>query len=174
MNTAHPGDDALVAFALDDMAPADWTGVSAHVEACESCRKVVGRLRAALQAYREEQPPEAPARLLADLLAAQAEQRTRGEVRARWLRPALAAAALIVAAGIFASGFWAGRSTAPSGEASGAAVSPRDSSALPPARLPRRPAIEFRAEPPLEAHLALAAGMAPDSGHGRGGRRDSL
>jgi anti-sigma factor RsiW len=173
MSTAHPDDDALVAHTLGELDPAARAEVDEHLDGCEACRVVVARLRAAVEAYRAAEPVEAPARVLADLLEAQAQQRARRAGWARRLRPVYVAAGLIAIAGAFASGLWVGRSVAPGSRAAGAADTSR-SGAPAPARLPKRPVIEFRAEPPLETRLALAAESSFVGIPGGGIKRDSL
>jgi anti-sigma factor RsiW len=174
MSTMHPGEDELIAYALGEMDPRERAGIEAHLGACEGCRELARRLGAALAAYRSSESREAPARVLADLLEAQAELRPGRGARGWRLQPILVAAALVVVAGIFASGYWMGRDAARvTGSTAPAVGSPRGG---PPARpLPERPAIEFRSEPPLEARFAVAPETSLTTIRDRrASRRDSL
>jgi len=173
-DTRHPGDDVLVAFALDETPARERAAIETHLDGCETCRGIVLRLHAALEAYRTVKPPEAPAHVLADLLEAQAAARApRPGWRPR-LRLVFVTAGLIALAGIFASGFWIGRSTAPAGTPATAAA--EKGGTAPGARpLPERPAIEFRAEPPLMTGFTVVAEAIQSGTVERGnGSRDSL
>lgn len=174
MNAIHPDDDTLVACALDELEARDRAAIEAHLAVCETCRGIEGRMRAALDAYRMSEPAEAPARVLADLLETQAALRARRAGWSRRLRPVFVTAALVVFAGIFASGFWMGRSTAPAPAVAAAPVKAGMNRAPEPRPLPARPAIDFRTEPPLEIRFALAAETSFTGVPGRPGSRDSL
>jgi anti-sigma factor RsiW len=148
MNDRHPTEDELIAWALDDLAAADREEVAAHFAGCPQCRELAQGLQAALRSYRTSRRPEdAPTRILADLLAAQARH-VRGGGRwstLRRLAPALAAAALLGV--VFLTGFWMGSRSegppiAPQRDEAGSALrSP----------LPDPPRVDFQATPPLEA-----------------------
>ena len=147
MNDRHPAEDELIAWALDDLAAADREGVAAHFAGCPQCRELAQELQASLRSYRTSRRPAAPARILTDLLSAQARYTRGGEPRRtlRRLAPALAAAALLGV--VFLTGFWMGSRSerppiAPQRDDAGSALrSP----------LPDPPRVDFQATPPLEA-----------------------
>jgi hypothetical protein len=126
------------------------------------------RMGAALRAYREAALPEAPARVLVELLAAQATRRGRDARRreaARWpgWRWVAAAAALTVVT--FGAGFWVGHR---SGEAPEPAKHDVISAPAPGVRLPEAPSIAFQAAPPMDAWTvspaAVTVGTTPRDG----------
>jgi anti-sigma factor RsiW len=147
MNDRHPAEDELIAWALDDLTAADREETAAHIAGCPQCHELAQRLEAALRSYRTSRRPDAPTRILADLLAAQATHGRGGEPRStmRRLAPALAAAALLGV--VFLTGFWMGSRSdrppiAPQRDEAGSALrSP----------LPDPPRVDFQATPPLEA-----------------------
>jgi len=107
MSGNHPGDDRLVALALDDLDAPERDEVERHVVACDGCRRTLDTLRRVLHAYRTAPDPPPPAAGLVRLLEAQAARR-RGARPSFGARPvlALAAAAMLLA---FAGGYWAGQ-----------------------------------------------------------------
>lgn len=171
MNTQHPSADRLVAGSLGELGKEEQEQLERHVEACAECAPVFRTLQKTLQAFRERPRPAAPARVLVDLITAQAAQSSpaasknqrataaplQGDsTRAHWAvwrsgrrwRVSLAVAALLVL--LFVSGFVAGRRTAP------ASVDParpasvvRDGTqlAVAPEGLPEPPRIPFEPAP---------------------------
>jgi anti-sigma factor RsiW len=146
MNINHLTDDQQIAYALEEMPPADAPQVEEHLARCSACREHIGLLARAIGAVRTAPSPEPPARVLVDLLEAQAARRAR-----RWpwpafrnpgARPAIAAA---LVAALFLSGFWAGRrSIAPSPPPGAERPSPAHDIGRP---LPPPPGIPFEVVP---------------------------
>lgn len=116
MTTPHPGDDRLIDYALAELQAGDRGSVETHLEQCNDCRKVVATLSTIVQSAQVAHPPEPPARLLVDLLQAQADARSGPSPRITGSnRFATAAAAVVLIGVIFAGGFFTGRqATTPS------------------------------------------------------------
>ena len=112
-SSAHPADELLIAFALDELAEDDRGKISSHVDGCEVCRGTVVSLEAALECVRDAPARDAPAQVLVDLLEEQAAGRARTSLGRRLLSPLPLAAAAALLATLFFTGFWAGRQTAP-------------------------------------------------------------
>jgi anti-sigma factor RsiW len=71
----HPTQDLLIARALgelDEFEESERAGVEAHLAECPRCAGVVRTLADAMSGYRESTRQEAPARILVDLIEAQA------------------------------------------------------------------------------------------------------
>jgi anti-sigma factor RsiW len=87
-------DEDVVAYLSGELAPGEQTRVTAHLEACEGCRRAVAESRAVLAALAPGRPSPPPV----DWARYQAELRAKVARRpwGRWLRPwpALAAAAV--------------------------------------------------------------------------------
>jgi hypothetical protein len=176
MDTQHPAEDRLVAGSLGELNQEEQQQLERHVEECAECGPVFRTLQKALQGFRERPRPAAPARILVDLIAAQAAQPSparstsqpvmaairRGEstgVRGsawrsgRWWGTSLAVAAVVVL--LFVSGFVAGRRTAPTPvgpERPASAASEGTQVSVAPDVVPEPPRIPF--EPaPSEANL---------------------
>jgi anti-sigma factor RsiW len=147
MTDRHPADDVLIAWALNDLAAGDREEVDAHVARCPQCRELVAELETALRCYRTVERPDAPARILVDLLAAQARHAHGRERRVslRRLTPVLAAATLLAV--VFLTGFWMGSRSerapiVPANDEAGAGLR---------GPLPEPPHVSFQSTPPLEA-----------------------
>jgi anti-sigma factor RsiW len=112
MKGAHPPDEQLIAYVLEDLETPDRSTVTTHLRGCDACRRVVTQLTAALESYRSATETDAPADILVDLLEVQAETQARPRAWTWWRVPAAAAAGIIVLGGLFLSGFWAGQRTA--------------------------------------------------------------
>ena len=137
---SHPGEDTIIAFALEELGENEREEVESHLLACEECRRSATSLRAAIEGYQRRERPEAPARVLVDLLAAQGG-RSEGK-RTRLLRfgaaPVALAASLLAA--FFLTGFLAGRHTASAPEGTQADMERRAPLRQP---LPEPPPISF-------------------------------
>jgi len=149
MNDTHPGEDQLIAFALDELEGEDRARVESHLGTCEACNGTVMALRGAVDGLRTAPRPEPPARVLVDLLATQATTTAdrpapwwRRTSLPRWaLHPLPAAAVMTV---LVLLSFWAGRLSVHAPATSGAGGAARaDSSSVIFRALPDLPEIPF-------------------------------
>ena len=155
MNARHPQDDTLIAYALNEMDPPSRAELEAHVRACPACSDTVRKLGEAMGGFRGAVLPDPPARVLVQLLSAQAEAREPRRVVSWWRAPLAAAVVVAFTASIFVAGFWFGQrstegstafSTSPAARARG--------------RLPAAPQIAFQATPPMDAWLTSSGDSA--------------
>ncbi len=153
---AHPGDDRLIAYALEELKPTEDRDVAAHLAGCEACARVVSMLKGAMESYRTAARTDLPSGVLVRLLEAQAASRSRG-TRPGWrLRPIGALAGFALVGMLFLSGFWTGRRSVPAPELPRAESEARQAIRSP---LPDPPRIGFATEPPLEAQFVFAGGI---------------
>jgi len=113
MSEQHLVDDVLIAYLLDELDPSDRRDVESHVAACAACGETIRRMDAAMARFRESALPDPPARVLMQLIEAQARNRKSSWARPWWRSPIPAAAAVFIQTAIFLTGFWIGHHSAP-------------------------------------------------------------
>jgi len=147
MKDLHPGDDRLIAYALDELEGPERSNIEAHLHGCGVCRSVIASLAGALEAFRASPGTDPPADVLVELVEAQTSARERRSL-GRWVfGPAAAMAVAVLLAAVFLAGFLSGRYTAP---VSGP-VSPGGArNAVIGHPLPEPPHIPFQAAPVAE------------------------
>lgn len=103
----HP-DTEIVAYAREELPPADAARIAEHLLACAPCRAALADARAVLAALRSPAPPVDWGRYHAEVRA-RVEARRRGTAAARMWRPI----PLAIAAGLTAIALVAGLQLAP-------------------------------------------------------------
>jgi anti-sigma factor RsiW len=154
MNSTHPSDDHLIAYALGDLDPQE--PVVSHLATCPSCRAQSERLTSILAASRGGGEAGAPMHVLVEILSRQAAARNRQKsFLAPLRRPLPALAAAVVAVVLFGAGYLQGRRTS----AAGASVHPRvQRTATRRAPLPAPPVVPF-----TTVFASADNGLVPDS-----------
>jgi anti-sigma factor RsiW len=173
MTDPHLDDDRLLGYVLDELPPDARAEVETHLDRCDSCSGRISSLAQILDGYRRAPDPEAPARILVELLGRQSAFRPGRGSSWTLLRPRTAIAAFAFVALLFLAGFWTGRSSAPQAPPTG------DRSEQPVVRqpLPDPPRIPFETAPPTEPIVEFAekAGSGGLRLHrAQSGMRDSL
>lgn len=125
----HIPEEALVAYALDDVEPATRQHIEAHVAICDECGESLAELRRVLVAAAELEVPERSpaygAEVWARLVPHFHDRPAR--IAPSW-RPWLAAAAVVLlTVGAFLIGRWSGPAQAPVQSANAPAASPANS-----------------------------------------------
>ncbi len=72
MSEHHIVEDVLVAYVLDELDPAGRRDVEAHAATCATCGETIRTMEEAIARYRESALPDPPARVLMQLIEAQA------------------------------------------------------------------------------------------------------
>ena len=154
MSDDHPGDDALVAHALNELDDGERRRIASHLDGCEECRRAVDAFTRAIDGVRAGPRPDAPMRVLVDLLEMQSE-RTQPRSRPTWVPLRRAVPVLAALAVLFLAGFWAGRQSAPTVTPKVARPTVEPAAEI---RLPAPPSLGFESATPLEASLRLDGG----------------
>lgn len=168
MNELHLDDERTIACALGDLDSGEHELAAAHLATCAACAAAVGRLAAMFAAERARPDPGAPVHVLVRLLERQ--ERAHLGRRRFWKRLSPVMAAAVLAAAMFAAGFWQGRQATPAPTAA-AGASARNRGPLPPP-----PAIPVETAHAAGGDLAFSLAGAPGAANARAqdSLRDSL